>query len=204
MKCTKCNTEFDPTPSLLSRRWYRCLDCRRPVMNRHRHKTKPETAARRYAQNRLDATWHKQAVARQKVRKALKMGVLARQRCSDCGAEKTDAHHSDYDKPLEVIWLCKSCHRQKHNPVLPPHSPSRALEVHRSAYRAASRRRWRDPIERAKKLARRRVQKAVAAGKIQKQPCAECGTLDVQAHHRDYANPFDIMWLCKVCHRKKH
>jgi len=31
--------------------------------------------------------------------------------CSKCKKKtKIEAHHSDYSKPLEVIWLCRSCH----------------------------------------------------------------------------------------------
>jgi len=35
--------------------------------------------------------------------------------CADCGSEvKTQGHHEDYDKPLEVIWLCHGCHKIRH------------------------------------------------------------------------------------------
>lgn len=35
--------------------------------------------------------------------------------CSQCGVKcKPEGHHKDYDKPAEVIWLCKSCHRRLH------------------------------------------------------------------------------------------
>jgi ribosomal protein S27AE len=34
--------------------------------------------------------------------------------CIRCGEEKSLAHHEDYDKPLEVMWLCQPCHKQRH------------------------------------------------------------------------------------------
>ncbi len=31
--------------------------------------------------------------------------------CQNCGSRSPiSAHHEDYDKPLEVVWLCDSCH----------------------------------------------------------------------------------------------
>ena len=35
--------------------------------------------------------------------------------CSSCSASKNmEMHHQDYSKPLEVAFLCKSCHRMLH------------------------------------------------------------------------------------------
>ena len=50
-----------------------------------------------------------------KVKEALRSGKLKRQPCEICGKEKTVAHHDDYSKPLEVRWLCYSCHRKLHD-----------------------------------------------------------------------------------------
>jgi ribosomal protein S27AE len=46
---------------------------------------------------------------------AVKTGELTRQPCEICGETKTDAHHDDYGKPLEVRWLCRKHHKQFHN-----------------------------------------------------------------------------------------
>jgi hypothetical protein len=35
--------------------------------------------------------------------------------CSKCGSgERLEAHHTDYDKPLQVVWLCRLCHADAH------------------------------------------------------------------------------------------
>ena len=38
--------------------------------------------------------------------------------CSKCDAAgMVDGHHSDYSKPLDVIWLCRSCHMRLHSEI---------------------------------------------------------------------------------------
>jgi len=54
---------------------------------------------------------------------AIKSGVIERkthcEKCGDTGTfkdgrTKIQAHHSDYNKPLEVDWLCQKCHHKWH------------------------------------------------------------------------------------------
>ena len=47
---------------------------------------------------------------------AIRCGKLIRpDTCSECGKKsKPEAHHDDYSKPLEVRWLCRSCHCRFH------------------------------------------------------------------------------------------
>jgi hypothetical protein len=41
--------------------------------------------------------------------------IVRPNRCERCEADcKPDAHHADYNKPLEVEWLCRSCHTSHH------------------------------------------------------------------------------------------
>lgn len=33
----------------------------------------------------------------------------------DCDCSKVEAHHPDYSRPLDVVWLCNKHHREAHN-----------------------------------------------------------------------------------------
>lgn len=48
---------------------------------------------------------------------ALKSGALVKpDSCSVCGwVGAIQGHHPDYDKPLEVVWVCGPCHRLEHS-----------------------------------------------------------------------------------------
>jgi ribosomal protein S27AE len=45
---------------------------------------------------------------------AVRDGKLKREPCAICGAEQVHAHHKDYSRPLDVIWLCAKCHHRIH------------------------------------------------------------------------------------------
>ena len=51
--------------------------------------------------------------ARYKLNNAIKAGRIKRLPCEICGAT-AEAHHDDYNKPLEVRWLCKTHHSEWH------------------------------------------------------------------------------------------
>lgn len=52
-----------------------------------------------------------------------------------------------------------------------------------------------------KAAARRKLNNAIKAGKIQRQPCEVCGR-KAQGHHSDYSQPFNVRWLCFLHHRE--
>lgn len=54
-------------------------------------------------------------IAREAVGNALKYGKLVKYPCEECGkVETVEAHHDDYEKPLDIRWLCKHHHNLHH------------------------------------------------------------------------------------------
>lgn len=49
-----------------------------------------------------------------RVRRAIRSGKLVRESCVVCGERNTHAHHEDYSKPLDVVWLCRKHHDVRH------------------------------------------------------------------------------------------
>ena len=54
------------------------------------------------------------ATARNAISNAIRDGRLQRKPCEVCGAAKSEGHHPDYSKPLEVMWLCRTHHLEQH------------------------------------------------------------------------------------------
>ena len=50
--------------------------------------------------------------ARTAVGNAVRDGRIIRSACEVCGSPKSQAHHADYSKPLDVRWLCFKHHRE--------------------------------------------------------------------------------------------
>ncbi len=49
-----------------------------------------------------------------------------------------------------------------------------------------------------------KVQNALKFGKLIKEVCVVCGCIDVQAHHKDYTKPLEVVWLCAKHHSEEH
>lgn len=78
---------------------------------RKNNKDKARAYTRRWRKNNKEKSY-----AHTRVHEAIKDGRLVKPcKCSKCDStERIQGHHEDYSKPLEVIWLCESCHVALH------------------------------------------------------------------------------------------
>jgi hypothetical protein len=94
MNCLRCDNQWEPR---IDGRPKNCPQCKSPLWDRAR----VGVAAMERAHGQ--------------VAKAKRNGVLKVQPCSVCGSEeKIQAHHEDYDNPLDVTWYCPTHHRERH------------------------------------------------------------------------------------------
>ena len=72
---------------------------------------------------RLDHTKHQKAwkernpekhEAHKAVQRGIRNNLILKTECFVCGDEKVEAHHADYERPLDVIWMCRTHHRETH------------------------------------------------------------------------------------------
>lgn len=46
--------------------------------------------------------------------KAKRHGILVPQPCENCGVGDVQMHHEDHFRPLDIKWLCQTCHTAAH------------------------------------------------------------------------------------------
>ena len=62
--------------------------------------------------SKLDPVERLKRNARKRVLMRITRGSMKRLPCEVCGEPKSESHHPDYSKPLDVVFLCKRHHRQ--------------------------------------------------------------------------------------------
>lgn len=124
---TKPLDQFYRHPKMRDGYLNKCRDCVCQRVRKHRRQNDHvreydrERAKRpERIKHRAEVTqrWREQyperAAAHNAVSNAVRDGKLDKEPCYFCGEERVEAHHPDYTKPLDVVWLCARCHRRLH------------------------------------------------------------------------------------------
>ena len=131
--CFKCKKEkplkeFYKHSQMADGHLNKCKECAKLDANKHRSnnlekvraydRERGKLAHRIALRTEVNKAWRAEDLRRQrahnKVRQAIHNGKITWMPCVRCGNEKSLAHHDDYDKPLDVMWLCQPCHKQRH------------------------------------------------------------------------------------------
>lgn len=54
-----------------------------------------------------------------------------------------------------------------------------------------------------RRSARSKLFRAISLGLVYQTPCLVCGA-ESEAHHPDYSQPLDVVWLCQKHHKEAH
>lgn len=125
--CSRCKSAITVTDVMVRRRKYVCKPCEVNMATEwaRRNREKKRASNNKYHESQSanrsqrTATWRanhpEKRLAHQAVQTAVRNGSLARKPCEVCSSEvRTHAHHDDYSKPLDVIWLCHQHHMERH------------------------------------------------------------------------------------------
>lgn len=115
--CFKCGetkplSEFYRHPQMSDGHLNKCIECSKAERKAHVAKNPDAVLKTRLKQCERKPN-HRNAY--RAVEMAVAAGVLSKPSvCSACGCpdseRRIEAHHHDYSKPLDVIWLCSMCH----------------------------------------------------------------------------------------------
>jgi hypothetical protein len=89
----------------------RCIACDLEHRREQRKQDPANIANRARIPRKVDTA---KTRARNAAQARVRRGKVQRQPCEVCGAVEVEMHHEDYDKPLEVRWLCRKHHRELH------------------------------------------------------------------------------------------
>lgn len=128
--CFKCNLEkplddFYNHPQTADGKLNKCKDCsKRDSRDRRIANIEYYRAYDRKRGSRQSAEYRREYRERNPkkykavtaVNNAVRDGKLVKpESCQECGIKtRIHGHHDDYDKKLEVIWLCPVCHKERH------------------------------------------------------------------------------------------
>jgi ribosomal protein S27AE len=110
-KCTECSIADRRSYRANNIEYYREYDRKRYARCSHRrHRKRKKDPAQVLAYRRSHPERRR---AERTIHRMVLSGKIERPRhCSRCGSSsrKIEAHHEDYSKPTEVVWLCSKCH----------------------------------------------------------------------------------------------
>ena len=129
-RCSAClqekeSAEFSRSENSLQSK---CRQCANAYIAEYRKKNAAAVSAYDKARDKLPARADQRRVriakdkiahpervrARLLVQRSVRSGRIEKYPCMVCGNSLSEGHHADYERPLDVVWLCSSHHKLAH------------------------------------------------------------------------------------------
>lgn len=135
--CAKCGvqkmaSDFYPHPCSADGFTSDCKSCsvkhsmdwnsKHPFLARKHHRNWCQSDQGKEKLKALAERYPERQAARVAAKAAMQSGLLKSQPCLICG-RKAEAHHPDYSRPLDVVWLCRKHHLETHYMIRPVKHP---------------------------------------------------------------------------------
>jgi hypothetical protein len=122
--CIKCGSPLNGKSLVY------CLSCRRILSSVYKQNNIEEIREKDRRRKKIFRATHKgykteeyreycrknpeKVKAQQKLNSAIRYKKIKKEPCMFCGKKFVHGHHEDYNKPLEVDWMCPPCHYKYH------------------------------------------------------------------------------------------
>lgn len=113
--CDMCGEVSHDKPSSYARK--KRHFCSTACYSEFRKTILPKEEQHRYGTGFPEEEQRKRRKCRNITNKAIQRNELIRMPCQICGVVNSEAHHDDYNQPLNIRWLCFEHHRDFHKKI---------------------------------------------------------------------------------------
>lgn len=136
-RCFKCLLDkplscFYKHPQMGDGHLNKCKECTKGDVKRHRaenldrvrsyDRDRAKDPLRKKLAAAICKRWRQEdrrrTAAHNAVARAIRSGKIIMEDCISCGSPDSVAHHHDYDRKLDVVWLCQPCHCRLHADII--------------------------------------------------------------------------------------
>lgn len=126
-KCSKCGelkeeVEFYKDKRTKDGLYSCCKTCQLIMINRYNDGVKDRPSTKEYRdyhrkyikEYREEKEERKKSLCRMETYRLIKSGKIKTENCSVCNSKDSQSHHTDYESPYHIIWLCIKHHAELH------------------------------------------------------------------------------------------
>lgn len=188
MNCRVCDMIFKPTPGQIKEHHWICKSCEYERKKRYREQNKQRISEKKkaeYQQNKRQSLARSKSFYEKNREQQLSYQKEYYQQHRDA---RLEYHKEYYSRPEQKDKRAEYKREYRLKPEVKKRTREKGAE-----YRL-------NPKNNKKIQARGKINLEITTGRINREPCEVCGNPVSEAHHPDYNEPLNVVWLCRVHH----